>query len=319
MARNQKDFYYQQAQKEGYRSRASYKLKQINDRAQIIKRGDTIVDLGAAPGGWLQVAKELSGGRILGVDLQGIKEIEGVSTIKGDITAKETIDKILDFAGKGGVDVVLCDAAPNLSGNWVLDHARGIALNQAAFECAKKILKPKGIFVVKVFQGDLFKDFFDAVGNEFVYVKAYSPQASRSTSAEIYVIAKRFLTAPVRKNDVCAVTITETGESGDGIAYLENFVIFVRGAQVGDIVKVKIEDVKPNFAFADVLEKLEVLPENPYVKRSTLKKPDLPVIESNEKPRVQRTRDRSLDIDNYIPPKENHKEDDGNDEFDEFD
>ncbi|WNY25177.1 Ribosomal RNA large subunit methyltransferase E [Methanolapillus millepedarum] len=309
MARNQKDFYYHQAQKEGYRSRASYKLKQINDRMNIIKRGDTIVDLGAAPGGWLQVAKELSGGRILGVDLQFIKEIDGVTTIKGDITSDETIEKILEFAGKGGVDIVLCDAAPNLSGNWALDHARGIMLNDAAFECAKKILKPKGTFVVKVFQGDLFKDFFDRVSAEFVYVKSYSPQASRSTSAEIYVIAKRFLTAPVRKNHLCAVEITGMGESGDGIAYLDDFVIFVKDAVLGEIVKVKIEDVKPNFAFAKVLEKLDKLPENQYLTPKYVPKTDGSFAnfesESSEQPKKQkilRVRDRSLDIDNYVPP-----------------
>jgi len=263
MARNQKDYYYDLAQKEGYRSRASYKLKQIQEHSNIINRGDTIVDLGAAPGGWLQVAKEISGGRILGVDLQKIEEIPRVTTLRGDMTADATIEKILEFAGKGGVDVVLCDAAPNLTGNWALDHARGIELNRAAFECAKKILKPKGTFVVKVFQGDMFKDFFDDVKGEFVHVRAYSPQASRSTSAEIYVIAKKFLTAPIRKGQEYAVEITETGASGDGIAYIDNFIIFVREAVVGDIVKIKIKDVKPNFAFAEVVEKLDALPSNP--------------------------------------------------------
>ena len=263
MARNQKDFYYRQAQKEGYRSRASYKLKQIQAQANIIKRGDTIVDLGAAPGGWLQVAKELSGGRILGVDLQKIDAIDRVTTIRGDITADLTIEKILEFAGKGGVDVVLCDAAPNLTGNWALDHARGIELNRAAFECAKKILKSKGIFVVKVFQGDMFKQFFDDVSAEFVHVKAYTPQASRSASAEIYIIAKKFLTAPVRRNQYYAVEIEETGTNGDGIAYIDDFVVFVKEAAPGDIAKIKIRDVKPNFAFADVEEKLLEMPQNP--------------------------------------------------------
>ncbi|MDV0446699.1 Ribosomal RNA large subunit methyltransferase E [Methanosarcinaceae archaeon Ag5] len=307
MARDQRDYYYHQAQKDGYRSRASYKLKQINERMNVIKRGDTIVDLGAAPGGWLQVARELSGGRILGVDLQPIREIEGVTTIKGDITAQETIDRILEFS-KGGVDVVLCDAAPNLSGNWVLDHARGIELNDAAFECAKKILKPKGTFVVKVFQGDLFKDFYDRVSAEFVFVKSYSPQASRSTSAEIYVIAKRFITAPIRKNHLCAVEITGMGESGDGVAYLDDFVIFVSGSQVGDKVKIKIEDVKPNFAFATIIEKLDELPEDPYLTPKyvpnmthSFAKPDP---NAPQRQKILRVRDRSLDIDNYVPPED---------------
>jgi 23S rRNA (uridine2552-2'-O)-methyltransferase len=289
MARNQKDFYYHQAQKEGYRSRASYKLKQIQAHANIIKRGDTVVDLGAAPGGWLQVAKELSGGRILGVDLQKIDVIDRVTTIRGDITADSTIEKILEFAGKGGVDVVLCDAAPNLSGNWALDHARGIELNRAAFECAKKILKTKGIFVVKVFQGDMFKEFFDDVGAEFVHVKAYTPQASRSTSAEIYIIAKKFLTAPVRRNQYYAVTITEMGTNGDGIAYIDDFVIFVKEAIVGEIVKIKIRDVKSNFAFADIEEKLEKMPENPRYDNPIQVRKQIPL-------------SADFDRDNYKPP-----------------
>ena len=265
MARDQRDFYYMQAHKEGYRSRASYKLKQINDREKVIRRGDTIVDLGAAPGGWLQVEKELSGGRILGIDLQSIDAIPGVETFRGDMTKQRTIDYVLEFAGPKGVDVVLCDAAPNLTGNWSLDHARGIELNRIAFECAKKILKPNGNFVVKVFQGDLFKQFYDDVGKEFARVKAYSPPASRSTSAEIYIIAKKFLTAPVRRGEEYAVRIKETGMNGDGIAYIDNFIVFVRDVDVGDIVRIKIEDVKKNFAFAYVLEDLDEMPEGEEV------------------------------------------------------
>jgi 23S rRNA (uridine2552-2'-O)-methyltransferase len=289
MARDQKDFYYRQAQKEGYRSRASYKLKQIQEQANIIKRGDTVVDLGAAPGGWLQVAKELSGGRILGVDLQKIDEMDRITTIRGDITADATIEKILEFAGKGGVDVVLCDAAPNLSGNWPLDHARGIELNRAAFECAKKILKAKGIFVVKVFQGDMFKKFYDDVSAEFVHVKAYTPQASRSSSAEIYIIAKKFLTAPIRRNQYYAVLIEETGTNGDGIAYIDDFVVFVKDAVVGDIIKIKIRDVKPNFAFADVEEKLEKMPDNPRYDNPVQARQQIPL-------------SADFDRDNYKPP-----------------
>lgn len=302
MARNQKDYYYDLAQKEGYRSRASYKLKQIQQHSNIINRGDTIVDLGAAPGGWLQVAKELSGGRVLGVDLQKIEEIPRVTTIKGDITADSTIEKILEFAGKGGVDVVLCDAAPNLTGNWALDHARGIELNRAAFECAKKILKPKGTFVVKVFQGDMFKDFFDDVKGEFVHVKAYTPQASRSTSAEIYIIAKKFLTAPIRKGQIYAAEIKERGASGDGIAYIDDFVLFVKETEVGDIVKIKIKDVKPNFGFAEVVEKLDVLPEDPKygnpVQQRSQTPPSADYEKEEEQPRGNTSRD------NYRPPKE---------------
>jgi len=313
MARNQKDYFYDLAQKEGYRSRASYKLKQIQGHSDIIKRGDTIVDLGAAPGGWLQVAKELSGGRVLGVDLQKIEEIAGVTTYRGDITADSTIDYVLEFAGKGGVDVVLCDAAPNLTGNWALDHARGVELNRAAFECAKKILKPKGTFVVKVFQGDMFKDFFDDVKGEFVHVRAYNPQASRSTSAEIYVIAKKFLTAPIRKGQIYAVEITETGATGDGIAYIDDFVIFTKEAVIGDIVNIKIKDVKPNFGFADVVEKLTELPQNPRYGNPIRERTQTPLsadFERGDKPTKPQRGNASRD--NYRPPKTDDSEENNN-------
>jgi 23S rRNA (uridine2552-2'-O)-methyltransferase len=115
MARDRRDTYYWRAKEEGYRSRAAYKLLQINEKFNVIKEGDTVVDLGAAPGGWSEVAKKLSGGRVIGVDLQRISPIEGVETIKGDITSDNTIKKIFDLVGEGGVDVVICDAAPNLS------------------------------------------------------------------------------------------------------------------------------------------------------------------------------------------------------------
>lgn len=192
MPRDRRDYFYRKARDEGYRSRAAFKLKQINQRFNIIKKGDTIVDLGAAPGGWLQVAKELSGGRVVGVDILPIEEIKGVDTIKGDIRLDATVEKIREKI-KTRADVVICDAAPNLSGNWSYDHARSIDLAASALECARKILKPGGGFAVKVFQGDMFPDFLDKVRQHFVKVKAFSPEASRKQSAEIYVIGKRLL------------------------------------------------------------------------------------------------------------------------------
>ncbi len=256
MARDRRDYYYHQAKEEGYRSRASFKLKQINERHRVINKGDSVVDLGAAPGGWLQVAKELSGGKVLGVDLQRIVPIEGVETIQGDINAESTIKKIIKIVGTKGTDVVLCDAAPNLSGNWSYDHARSIELSTSALECAKKILKPKGNFVVKVFQGDMFNDYMQKVRENFVRTMAYSPKASRSQSAEIYVIGKKFLTAPLRKGDEFIVDIEKLGSSGDGAVLIEEFVVFVKEVEVGEKVRIKIADVKPNFAFADVAERL---------------------------------------------------------------
>lgn len=201
MPRDRRDYFYRKAKDEGYRSRAAFKLKQINQKFNIIKKRDAVVDLGAAPGGWLQVAKELSGGRVVGVDILPIEEIDGVDTIKGDIRLDVTVEKIrekiktpyLNTGVKEGADVVICDAAPNLSGNWSYDHARSIDLATSALECARKILKPGGNFAVKVFQGDMFPEFLEKVRQHFVKVKAFSPEASRKQSAEIYVIGKRLL------------------------------------------------------------------------------------------------------------------------------
>ncbi|MBU2617953.1 MAG: RlmE family RNA methyltransferase [Euryarchaeota archaeon] len=197
MPRKREDCFYRKAKKEGYRSRASYKLQQINAKYNVIRPGDTVVDLGAAPGGWLQVAKELSGGFVLGVDLQAIAPIEGVETLLGDITDPSTLQKIQGMIEKSeGADVVICDASPNLSGNWSLDHARSIDLCNSALNIATKMLKPGGNFVVKVFQGDMFSDFLAVVKKHFSFAKAYGPQASRKESAEIYIVGKGFFRSP---------------------------------------------------------------------------------------------------------------------------
>ncbi|WP_407355784.1 23S rRNA (uridine(2552)-2'-O)-methyltransferase [Methanolobus sp. WCC5] len=255
MARDRRDKYYWKAKDEGFRSRASYKLFQINEKHHLIKEDDTVVDLGAAPGGWLEVAKQISGGRVVGVDLKRISPIEGVETIVGDITADRTIEKILGLVGKAGADVVICDAAPNLSGNWSLDHARSVDLTRSALGCAKKILRPGGHFVVKVFQGDMFKGVLEEIRDNFAFTRSYSPRASRSQSAEIYVIGKKFLTSPVRRGDEFDVDIKELGSSGDGAVMIDSFVVFVKGVEPGDSVRIKIQDVKPNFAFAEVIER----------------------------------------------------------------
>lgn len=189
-----KDHFYRKAKEEGYRSRASYKLLQINQKHNVIKKGDTVVDLGAAPGGWLQVAKEISSGFVLGVDIQNIAPLGGVETLRGDITDPSTIESIRGMIEKtGGADAVICDASPNLSGNWNLDHARSIDLCRSALDVATKILKPGGNFVVKVFQGDMFSDFLAEAKKHFSFVKVYGPRASRKESAEIYVIGKGLL------------------------------------------------------------------------------------------------------------------------------
>ncbi len=236
----------------GYRSRAAFKLKFINEKYKLIEKGHSVVDLGAAPGGWLQVAKELSGDSVIGVDLQKIEPIEGITTIKGDMTSPETQQKIFDLVEK--VNVVICDAAPNLSGNWALDHARSIDLARTALDVAAKLLAPGGNFLVKAFQGELYQGFVDDVEKRFSKAYTYKSPASRSQSAEIYVIGKGFLTTGIRKGDVLKVKIDGIGKNGDGIAHVDGFVVFVKGARQGSKVKIKVTDVKPEFGFG-VIEK----------------------------------------------------------------
>ncbi|MDY6764359.1 MAG: SAM-dependent methyltransferase [Halobacteria archaeon] len=243
-----KDHYYNRAKQEGYRARSAYKLIQIDDNIGVFSGSDTVVDLGAAPGGWLQVERERAR-TVLGVDLQEIEPIEGVETIMGDITEEETREKIVEKVGKA--DVVTCDASPNLTGNWSVDHARSVHLARSALETAKAVLKSGGNFVVKVFQGDMLEEFKEEVESEFEYVRAYSPDASRDESSEIYLIGKGFLTAPVREGDILEVKIQDTGSEGDGIAKVDGYTLIVKGAEEGETVEVEVTDVKSNYSFAE--------------------------------------------------------------------
>jgi 23S rRNA (uridine2552-2'-O)-methyltransferase len=189
IVKKRQDFYYRKAKLEGYRSRASYKLLQIHERYR--ERGDVVVDLGAAPGGWLQVIRKLDATAIA-VDLQQIAPLDGVTSIRADITTPDiVVERIQELVGQ--VNVVVSDAAPNLSGVWSLDHARSIDLSICALKIATGVLKTGGNFVVKVFQGDLFDTFTREVRAHFSFVKSYNPRASRKQSAEIYVVAKRYL------------------------------------------------------------------------------------------------------------------------------
>jgi 23S rRNA (uridine2552-2'-O)-methyltransferase len=192
-AERRRDGYYKKAKKEGYRSRSAYKLIQINNRYDIIKTRDLVVDLGAAPGGWSQVALEIVGpeGKVVGVDLQRMEPLDGVTFLKGDIKKSQTMDKILEIALKA--DVVVSDMSPNISGHYSMDHARSVELAEIALDVARKVLKPGGNFLVKVFQGDLFPDYFQEIESLFRFTKAHSPKASRKQSSEIYVIGKGFI------------------------------------------------------------------------------------------------------------------------------
>ncbi len=249
-----RDHWYNKAKQEGYRSRAAYKLKQLDEAASLIGRGDAVVDLGAAPGGWLQVAAELAGpdGRVLGVDLQRIPPIDGVETLQGDLTEPETHEAIRERVG--AADVVLSDMAPNMSGEYELDHARSVHLARQAFEVALAVLDGGGDLAVKVFQGPDLEDLKADLEREFVSVRVVSPEASRPSSSEVYLVAKRRLTAPVRAGDELEVTIEAVGDEGDGIAKVEGFTLFVPDAEAGETVTVSVTDVKPRFGFAEVVD-----------------------------------------------------------------
>jgi len=251
-----KDKYYNRAKQQGYRSRAAFKLKQLDETAGLFGPGNTVVDLGAAPGGWLQVAAEAVGdrGTVIGVDFQRIREIEdhtNVETIKGDMTDDRTKDRLRKLVGDEGADVVISDMAPNMTGEYELDHARSVHLARQAFEVACEHLGTGGDFVVKVFQGQDLDDLADEISEEFQYVRRSSPDASRDSSSEIYLIGKHRLTAPVTVEDELDVEIVDVGDEGDGIAKVDDFTVFVSGAETGDSVTVRITDVKPQFAFAE--------------------------------------------------------------------
>jgi 23S rRNA (uridine2552-2'-O)-methyltransferase len=186
-----RDYYYKRAKEEKYRSRAAYKILQAVEKYNFIREGDVVIDLGAAPGGWIQAVRKIVGskGFVLGVDLKPIKPFPetNIKTIIGDITEGETVRQILEILPRKA-DVVVSDVSPNISGIWELDHARQIDLAKKAFEIALQTLKPGGNFFVKVFQGDMLKDFINIVKKHFGDVKIIKPKASRAKSSELFVL-----------------------------------------------------------------------------------------------------------------------------------
>ncbi|MFB6133499.1 MAG: 23S rRNA (uridine(2552)-2'-O)-methyltransferase [Halanaeroarchaeum sp.] len=252
-----KDHYYNKSKQEGYRTRASYKLKQLDREVGLLPDGATVVDLGAAPGGWLQVAAEAVGssGRVIGVDFQRIDDFadHDVETIRGDVTAAETRERIREVAG-GTVDTVLSDMAPNMTGEYSVDHARSVHLARQALETALDLLDSGGDFAVKVFDGQDFVAFREDCEAEFEYVRVLRPDASRDSSSEVYVVGKGRLTTDLRPGDVIEVDITDTGDEGDGIAYVDGYTLFVPGTDPGEEPTVTVTDVKPRFGFAEPVE-----------------------------------------------------------------
>jgi 23S rRNA (uridine2552-2'-O)-methyltransferase len=181
---------YMRAKLEGYRSRAAYKLLEIQKKFDIIRPDDNIVDLGAAPGSWLQVERTLTEGRVIGIDLNPIANLEGVDTIQGDLNDPEILDEVRSLVPV--VSVVLCDASPKLSGHKSYDQARAIELNEQALAFACKVLKQGGNFAVKSFQGTDFPELYAMTKEHFYAVKTCNTQSSRKGSTELYIVAKNF-------------------------------------------------------------------------------------------------------------------------------
>ena len=188
------DPYVKRAQIEGARSRAAYKLQQIDERERLLKPGITVVDLGAAPGGWSQVAarRVAPGGRVIAVDLLEMPPLPTVVFIHGDFSSAATLAELERLLGNQPVDLVLSDMAPNISGIASVDQARAGVLAELALALALKHLKPQGNFLVKSFQGEGFEPFVKTLRRHFSQVVTRKPRASRSRSSEVYLLGKGF-------------------------------------------------------------------------------------------------------------------------------
>lgn len=190
-----RDYYWRLAKEEGYRSRAAYKLLQANQSYHFIKLGDIVVDLGAAPGGWLQAVRKLIGDRgyVLGVDTLPIEpfQLPNVETLVGDVADPKIIDDIRKKLPHPA-DAVLCDVSPSVSGVWEVDHARQIDLARASLKIAISILRLKGAFFTKVFQGDLLDELVDEMKQYFHQVRIIRPKATKTKSAELYLLGLGF-------------------------------------------------------------------------------------------------------------------------------
>ena len=192
LERQLNDPYVVKAKAEGYRSRAAYKLLEIDEKAHILKKGQVVVDLGAAPGGWCQVAVQKGCKHVVAIDLLPMDEIPGVTFFQMDFMDEEAPDALIDALGGEGADVVVSDIAHNTTGHQKTDHYKIMALVDAAYEFAAEVLKPNGTFVAKVFQGGTEADLLARMKQDFKSVKHIKPPASRKESPETYVVATGF-------------------------------------------------------------------------------------------------------------------------------
>ncbi len=190
MQEHHQDAYVLKAREQGYRSRAVFKLEEIQQKDRIFKAGQFVLDLGAAPGGWSEYAIRAVGdqGRVIALDLLPIEPIAGVEILQGDFTEQQLLDDLLAIIGDQRFDLVLSDMAPNLSGMHSVDQPKAIYLAELAFDMARDYLAPGGVFVVKLFQGEGFEDLLASLRSSFKSVKFRKPDASRSRSSEIYAV-----------------------------------------------------------------------------------------------------------------------------------
>jgi 23S rRNA (uridine2552-2'-O)-methyltransferase len=188
------DAYVKQSQAQGYRSRASFKLLELQAKDRFMGPGMTVVDLGAAPGGWSQVASELVGdkGKVLASDILPMDGLSGVEFVQGDFTEQAVLEELLECLQGEGADLVISDMAPNISGVKDIDQPRIMYLAELALEMARSILKPGATFLVKLFQGEGFEVFQAELRNSFDSIKVRKPKASRARSSEIYLLATGF-------------------------------------------------------------------------------------------------------------------------------
>lgn len=186
------DEYVKQAQAQGYRSRAVFKLKELDERERLLKPGMVVVDLGAAPGGWSQYAAEKIGkkGAIIALDLLPVEALPHVTFIQGDFRDDAVLTQLRDALEGRPIDIVLSDMAPNMSGNRVVDQARGMHLAELALEAARELLKPGGDYVTKLFQGPDVDQYVKSTRELFTRVSVRKPKASRDRSPEVYLVAR---------------------------------------------------------------------------------------------------------------------------------
>ncbi|MNE38152.1 Ribosomal RNA large subunit methyltransferase E [compost metagenome] len=191
LKRHVNDPYVKQAQKDGYRSRASYKLLEVQEKYKLIRPGMSVVDLGAAPGGWSQVTSRLIGGqgRLIASDILEMDSIPDVTFIQGDFTQDEVLARILEAVGNSQVDLVISDMAPNMSGTPEVDMPKAMFLCELALDLAERILKPGGNFVIKIFQGEGFDVYLKDARQKFDKVQMIKPDSSRGSSREQYMLA----------------------------------------------------------------------------------------------------------------------------------